>query len=118
MTSRTRPLVISKLDTYMRERVPIIHSKRLIDELFVFIWNGSRAEAQQGYNDDLTISFSTALWIRDTALKLRQQGIELNRKALSLTTKSSGVFKTTPQNAKNAWRMQTGKGDEDLNWLL
>jgi hypothetical protein len=66
----------------------------LIDELFVFIWNGSRAEAQQGYNDDLTIAFSTSLWIRDTALKLRQQGIELNRRALTLTTKNSGIFKS------------------------
>ena len=118
MTSRTRPLVISKLDTYMRERVPIIRSKRLIDELFVFIWNGSRAEAQQGYNDDLVISFSTSLWVRDTALKLRQQGIELNRKALSLTSKNSGIFKTTPQAAKNAWKMNTGRGDEDISWLL
>ena len=36
-----------------------------IDELFVFIWNGSRAEAQQGYNDDLTISFSPSLFISD-----------------------------------------------------
>ena len=118
MTSRTRPLVISKLDTYMRERTPIIRSKRLIEELFVFIWNGSRAEAQQGYNDDLTISFSTALWVRDTALKLRQQGIELNRKALSLTSKNSGVFKTSSAQAQKAWKLNTGKGDEDIGWLL
>ena len=68
MTSRTRPLVISKLDTYMRERTPVIRSKRLIDELFVFIWSGSRAEAQRGYNDDLVISFSTGLWVRDLSL--------------------------------------------------
>jgi len=118
MTSRTRPLVISKLDTYMRERVPIIRSKRLIDELFTFIWNGSRAEAQQGYNDDLTISFSTSLWVRDTALKLRQQGIDLNKRALEFTSKNSGVFKTTPQRAKDAWKINTGRGDEDISWLL
>ena len=118
MTSRTRPLVISKLDTYMRERVPIIRSKRLIEELFVFIWNGSRAEAQTGYNDDLTIAFSTGLWVRDTALKLRQQGIELNKRALSLTSKHSGVFKTNNQKATNSWTVNTGKGDEDISWLL
>jgi hypothetical protein len=118
MTSRTRPLVISKLDTYMRERVPIIRSKRLIDELFTFIWNGSRAEAQSGYNDDLTISFCTGLWVRDTALKLRQQGIELTRRALTLTTKHSGVFKTNQGKAKGAWTVNTGKGDEDISWLL
>lgn len=102
----------------MRERVPIIRSKRLIDELFVFIWNGSRAEAQQGYNDDLTISFSTALWVRDTALKLRQQGIELSRRALSATSKQSGVFKTGKSTAKNSWKLNTGRGDEDISWLL
>ena len=91
MTSRTRPLVISKLDTYMRERVPIVRSKRLIDELFVFIWNGSRAEAQRGYNDDLAISFSTGLWVRDTALKLRQQGMDLTRTTINHIVKTHGV---------------------------
>jgi hypothetical protein len=118
MTSRTRPLVISKLDTYMRERVPIIRSKRLIDELFTFIWNGNRAEAQQGYNDDLTISFCTALWVRDTALKLRQQGIELTRRALTHTSKHSGVFKSNQSKATDAWKLRTGKGDEDISWLI
>jgi len=118
MTSRTRPLVISKLDTYMRERVPIIRSKRLIDELFTFIWNGNRAEAQTGYNDDLTISFCTALWVRDTALKLRQQGLELTRRTLNHTTKHSGVFKTNQGKATDAWKLRTGKGDEDISWLL
>jgi len=110
--------VISKLDTYMRERVPIIRSKRLIDELFVFIWNGSRAEAQQGYNDDLVISFSTSLWVRDTALKLRQQGIELSKRALSLTSKNTGVFRTNQSKGKDSWKVKTGRGDEDITWLL
>ena len=26
---------------------------------------------QRGYNDDLVISFSTGLWVRDTALKVK-----------------------------------------------
>ncbi|HCT51349.1 MAG TPA: hypothetical protein DF712_02715, partial [Balneola sp.] len=52
-TSKTRPLIISKLDTLMREQSPIIKSKRLLDELYVFVWKGNRAEAQVGYNDDL-----------------------------------------------------------------
>jgi N-acetylmuramoyl-L-alanine amidase CwlA len=58
------------------------------------------------------------LWVRDTALKLRQQGIELNKRALQLTSKNSGVFKTTPQVAKQSWSMKTGRGDEDISWLL
>ena len=120
-SSRTRPLVISKLDTYMRERVPVIRSQRLIDELYVFIWNGSRAEAQKGYNDDLTMSFCIALWIRDTALKLRQQGIEMHTKTLEYFGKGRGVYNNNSIMKKEAgWSMPIGKTgeDTDLTWLL
>ena len=119
MSSRTRPLVISKLDMYMRERTPIIHSKRLIDELFVFIWNGSRAEAQRGYNDDLVMSFSTGLWVRDTALKLRQQGIDLSKTALSHMGKSTSGVYSARSVGQDPWKQKDIHGnDQDLTWLL
>jgi hypothetical protein len=35
-----------------------------------FIWKYGRAEAQQGYNDDLVMSFGMGLYVRDTALKI------------------------------------------------
>ena len=70
--------MISALEMYMREKSPTIRSKRLIQELFVFVWLNSKAQAQVGYNDDLVMSFAIALWLRDTSLKLRQQGIALN----------------------------------------
>jgi len=122
-SSRTRPLVISKLDTYMRERVPVIQSRRLLEELQVFIWNGSRPEAQHGYNDDLVMSFSIGLWIRDTALKLRQQGMDLSRKALDHFSKGAGVYNSRPGQLKDAgWTMPVGKtgkmGHDDITWLL
>jgi hypothetical protein len=121
MSSRTRPLVISKLDTYSRERIPVIRSNRLIEEMFVFIWNGSRAEAQHGYNDDLIMSFATGLWIRDTALKLRQQGIDLSRKALDYFGKGQAVYGTGAMRKDTGWTMPSGGargGEEDLTWLL
>ena len=120
-SSRTRPLVISKLDTYMRERIPVIRSRRLMEELFVFIWNGSRPEAQHGYNDDLVLSFCIGLWIRDTALKLRQQGMDLNRKTLDYFGKGAGAYNAVAGNMKQVgWSMETGRKneDEDLTWLL
>ena len=58
----------------------MVRSSRLIDELFTFIWSGNRAEAMKGYNDDLTMSFAIGLWVRDTALRLRQEGIDLTKK--------------------------------------
>jgi hypothetical protein len=124
-SSRTRPLVISKLDMYMRERTPVIRSSRLLDELDVFIWNGSKAEAMRGYNDDLVMSFCIALWIRDTALRLRQQGIEVQRKTLDYFGKHAGVYNTRSGMLKESgWSMNVknnGKGQlgvEDLTWLL
>ena len=104
---------------YMRERTPIIHSKRLIDELFVFIWNGSRAEAQRGYNDDLVMSFSTGLWVRDTALKLRQQGIDLSKTALSHMGKSTSGVYSARSVGQDPWKQKDIHGnDQDLTWLL
>ena len=117
-TSKTRPLIISKLETYFREKSPIVKSKRLVDELYVFIWNGSRAEAQRGYNDDLVMSFGIALWVRDTALRLHQQGIDLSRKALGHFGKSQGVYTSGKEKPKE-WQWKTGdKDNEDLTWLI
>ena len=40
----------------------------------VFVWKNGKPQAQTGYNDDLLISCATALYVRDTALRMRQQG--------------------------------------------
>ena len=112
-SSRTRPLVISKLELYLRERAVIAHSQRLMDELMVFIWTPTgRAEARRGYNDDLVMSFGIAMYIRDTAFKLRQQSMELSRSAVASI--SSTVY--VPKDAraakfmdKNPWEMNVGK---------
>jgi len=118
-TQRTRPLMISALEMYMREKTPVIRSKRLIQELLVFVWLNGKAQAQQGYNDDLVMSFAITLWLRDTALRLRQQGIDLNKRALSQFQKSSPVIYTNRQSKQDTgWSWNNGHGDEDLTWLI
>jgi hypothetical protein len=119
-TSRTRPLIVSKLDEYFREKSVIIRSIRTIDELFTFIWNNGRAEAMRGYNDDLTMSLSIGLWVRDTALRLRQEGIDLTKQALgSISSQNyTGLYgSNTLEN--NPWEMDINGQKEDLTkWLL
>jgi len=118
-TSKTRPLIISKLDDYFREKAVTIRSHRLIEELFTFIFLNGRAEAMKGYNDDLVMSFSIGLWVRDTALRLRQQGMDLTKQAISgITTQTySGVYGGN-QPDDNPWKMRVGDGYEDLSsWL-
>ena len=117
LTSKTRPLVVSKLEEFFREKLVTVHSQRLIDELFVFIYNGSRAEAMSGYNDDLVMSYAMGLWIRETALRLRAEGIELQKKTMSNIKSNQGVY--TPKNNQNdSWNMDVGKKQESLEWLL
>lgn len=118
MSSRIRPLIISKFETYFRERLPVIYSKRLIEEMFVFIWNGSRAEALRGYNDDLVMAMGIALWTRDSAIKLKKDGIELTKNALSNIQRPKFAYKNT-SDADNYWKMQTRNNEnEDISWLL
>ena len=111
--------MISALEMYMRENTPVIRSKRLIQELFVFIWLNGKAQSQIGYNDDLVMSFCIGLWLRDTSLKLRQQGIDLNKRALSGFQKSDNVIYTGKNKPKDfGWDWNNGQNDEGLTWLL
>ena len=112
-----RPLIISKMELYIREKSCIIRSKRLLDELFVFIYRNGRPEAASGYNDDLVMSFCEGLWVRDTALRLRQAGIEINRAAVNNIKSTVSIYK--PSNQNRSWKISTPNGrDEDINWLL
>ena len=115
MTQKVRPLIISKMELYLREKSCIIRSRRLLDELGVFIWRNARAEAQSGYNDDLVMSWCMGLWVRDTALKLRQAGIELTKRALT-HTQSTAVYKSSTNNS--TWKMDVKGNQEGLEWLL
>ena len=119
-TSKTRPLIISKLDEYFREKAVIIRSNRLIDELFTFIFNNGRAEAMKSYNDDLTMALCIGLWVRDTALRLRQEGIDLTKQAVSGITSntSQGIYGGNDTMNDNPWKMRVGDDFEDLSqWL-
>ena len=120
-TSKTRPLIISTLDTYMREKDILIRSSRLIDEMFTFIWSSGRAEAMKSYNDDLIMALGIGLWVRNTALRLKQEGIDLTKAMLNSSTVKSyeeGVY-TSNWQKDNPYEMKIGNGEvENLKWLL
>ena len=117
-TSKTRPLIISKLEEFFREESVVVRSNRLIDELLTFVYINNRAEAMRGYNDDLVMSFAIGLWVRDTALRLRTQGVELTKKTLSKMMDNEGVYTQEDINKNDSWEWETGKEKEDLTWLL
>lgn len=119
-TTRTRPLIISKLDDYFKDRSMVIRSTRLIEELFTFIYHNGRAEALRGYNDDLVIAFAIGLWIRDTALRLRHEGIDLTKSALAgiTATTAPAFYGGNSLQGEDAWKYTWGDQEIDLrDWL-
>jgi hypothetical protein len=117
---KTRPLVINKGREYFGDHSVIIRSKRLIEEMKVFVWKNGRAEAQSGYNDDLVMAYSIGMYLRDTALKNKQQGLELTRATLSNISRTSphqGAYFSTGMDNPYSMRVN-GDQNEDISWLL
>ena len=113
--------MIEKFREYTREKSCVIRSKRLIEEMKVFIWKNSKAQAQDGYNDDLVMSFSMGLYLRDTALRFRKSNIEqdkMNLNAFSVERGMMNPYAARGHNMPNQWQMPTDHGNEDLTWLI
>jgi hypothetical protein len=117
---KTRPLVISKLESYLREKAFVFHSKRLLSELRVLIWNNGKVQAQTGYNDDLSMALGIGLFIRDTALKYTAQGKNMVRAALTGITKTgyASIYPTMPNGMSNPYIMQINGHSEDVSWVV
>ena len=130
-TPKTRPLIVAKMEEYTREKLVKLHSNRLLDELFVFIYKTgiiqSKAEAMDGYNDDLVMSYSIALWIRDTALRLRKDSDDRQRLMMDSMLENNGNTQSDAEvkmfNVKkrgqneDPYKWEVG-GEDDLRWLL
>ena len=127
-TGVNRQLIINNIESLFRERNIIIHSVRLYEELNVFVWNGAKAEAMKGYNDDLVMSLGIGLWVRDTALKIRTEQMAYTRVMLDGIHR---VVNPTPgppaltkiiQSPQETWQFATGAANtgkkESLTWLL
>jgi len=122
---KTRPLVVNKGIEYIGERSVIIRSKRLLEEMKVFIWKNGRAEAQSGYNDDLVMAYSIAMYLRDTSLKNKAQNLEMSRMALNNIMRNPYSQNTQHLGAYysgynvNPYSIKTQNGEsEDIRWLF
>lgn len=118
---KTRPMVVNKFREYIGDKSVIIQSKRLLEEMKVFIWKNGRPEAQNGYNDDLIMSFAIGMYVRDTALKFNQQGMDLTKAAINNMQKTSytpGGYTSNPNSPNVNWKMDVLGNKEDIKWLL
>ena len=121
MSMRTRPLCINKFREFVGDRSVTIRSKRLLEEMKVFVWRNGRPEAQSGYNDDLVMSFGIGMFLRDTSLKFQQQSLDMARAALgsikSNKVQYSGAYNAN-KNIENPYKAKIGGKDHDISWLI
>jgi hypothetical protein len=66
---RTRPLIIAKLEEFIRNKLIKLYSSRVVNEMKTFIWKNGKPQAMKGYHDDLMMALAIACWVRDTALQ-------------------------------------------------
>ena len=80
-TSITRPLILANLQEIVKDEIEKINDKDTLREMLTFIVNKSgRAEAEDGYHDDLVMALAIAYYIRpqQTMKKMISQNEEIN----------------------------------------
>ena len=117
---KTRPLLLTKFREFVGEHSIDIRSRRLLEEMKVFIWKNGRAEAQSGYNDDLIMAMAIGMYLRDTSLRFQQKNMDMAKASLSSMQRQTQNFASGGYSNKvqNPYSMDIGKNKENLNWLL
>jgi len=94
MTSKTRPLVIAKLEEFIRNKLVKVYSIRTYNEMKTFVWHNSKPQAMRGYNDDLVMAFAIGCWVKDMAFEINQRDIEYKKAFLNCMKKSDTIINT------------------------
>lgn len=80
-TSITRPLILANLQEIVVDEIDQINDKDTLREMLTFIVNkNGRAEAEEGYHDDLVMGLAIAYYIRpqQDMRKIKNQSEEIN----------------------------------------
>jgi hypothetical protein len=94
-SQKSRPLIVAKLEEFVRNELITINSNRTYQELKTFVWRNGRPEAQRSYNDDLVMSLAIACWVRDTVLQENTRDLHYKRASLNSIIISSTKLNTT-----------------------
>ena len=92
---KTRPLIIAKMEEFVRNKLIIVYSSRLLNEMKTFVWNHGKAQAMRSYNDDLVMACAVGCWVRDTALVVNRREMEYKKIMLDSMLRTSTTLNTT-----------------------
>lgn len=92
---KSRPLIIAKLEEFIRSKSVTINSIRCFNELSTFIWHNGKPQAMQGYNDDLVLALSIGCWVKDTVFHSVTKDVEYQKAMLTGIIKSGKILNTS-----------------------
>ena len=121
MTSKTRPLVIAKLEEFVRNKLVTIYSRRIFNEMKTFVWHNSKPQAMRGYNDDLIMALAIGCWVKDVAFEVNQRDMEYRKAFLNCMKKSDTIINTNipgQHGYKHVKQTDTKNHYRDHLWLL
>ena len=117
--TKTRPIIISTLEEYVRSRQFKIHSIRLYAEMVTFVWKNGKQQAMSGRHDDLVIPCAIGLYLRDSTLQYRLNNLEMQKSVLLNIKRTEQVaYKPMPKNNVDPFKMSVPGGQEDFSWVL
>lgn len=104
-SSKTRPLIIAKMEEFIRNRMVKSYSSRFVDEIKTFIWQNGKPQAMRSYHDDLIMAFAIACWVRDTAITVNKTEIEYQKAmVMSIGRTERKIHTTIPGQTGHIYR--------------
>ena len=94
-SSKTRPIIVAKMEEFIRNKLIITYSSRLYNEFKTFVWNNGKAQAMRTGNDDLVMSFAIGCWIKDTVFVENKRKAEYQKACLNSMIKSDNIINTS-----------------------
>jgi len=91
---KTRPLIVAKLEEFIRNKLIKIYSTRIVNEMKTFIWKNGKAQAMKGYNDDLIMALAIGCWVRDTAIQTNSRDLNYQKAFVDSIITSNTTFNT------------------------
>jgi len=104
-STKTRPLIVAKLEEFVRNKMIKIYSNRTFHEFKTFIWYNGKPQAMRSYNDDLVMSLAIGCWVRDTALQVNKRELEYKKAMINSMYLTNTTMNTTIKG-------QTGHGSD------
>jgi len=119
-STKTRPEVLLAMRGYVRDHSIRIRSIRTINEMGTFVWKNSKPQAQTGYNDDLVIPYAIGLYLRDSAIQYKSQGVEMQRAVINNISRQSSYTQQSYHSApaQNPYQLSVNGKFEDISWLV